>query len=199
MCRFIETICVLDGVARHLPLHQERMDATLRHHFGRCVPSVNLSSLLNDVPPTEGKVKVRVVYGKDGVEEITHAPYRMRSVRSLKMVCADDADYRFKCTDRGDIERLYALRRDCDDILVVRRGLLTDTSFTNIALFIGHQWFTPAHPLLEGVMRRNLIDARQLVEAELTPADLHRAERVSLLNAMISLGELVVSPSQVIV
>ena len=42
-------------------------------------------------------------------------------------------------------------KREQDEILITRNGLLTDTSIANIALFNGKEWHTPKHPLLKGV------------------------------------------------
>ena len=46
----------------------------------------------------------------------------------------------------------------------VKNGRLTDTSYSNIALFDGNRWVTPAHPLLKGTMRQSLIDKGLLKE-----------------------------------
>ena len=37
-------------------------------------------------------------------------------------------------------------KREQDEILITRNGLLTDTSIANIALFNGKEWHTPKHP-----------------------------------------------------
>jgi len=34
----------------------------------------------------------------------------------------------------------------------------------NIALYDGHTWYTPAHPLLQGTKRAELLDNRFIVE-----------------------------------
>ena len=82
----------------------------------------------------------------------------MRPVHSLQLVYSDDIDYTYKSTDREALNRLFACRGERDDILIVRRGLLTDTSIANIALFDGKDWFTPKLPLLRGTCRTALID-----------------------------------------
>ncbi|WP_309546477.1 aminotransferase class IV [Hoylesella marshii] len=79
----------------------------------------------------------------------------------------------------------------CDDVLIVRNGLLTDTSYTNIALYDGYQWFTPATPLLEGTMRASLLDSGMLIEKDILLSDLPHYQYIALFNAMIDMGELV--------
>ena len=78
---------------------------------------------------------------------------------------------------------------DCDEIIIVKNGLITDTSFTNLALFDGNRWLTPKPPLLLGPKRAQLLEAGIIEEAELTLEDLRKAEKVSLFNAMIDFGE----------
>ena len=66
----------------------------------------------------------------------------MREIRSLKVVVDDRIDYSFKSADRSSLNRLTAQKGDCDEIIIVKNGLVTDTSFTNIAVFDGEQWLT---------------------------------------------------------
>ena len=59
-------------------------------------------------------------------------PYVMRRIRSLRLVNGDGVDYRYKSTDRSVFARLLEKRGECDDVLIVRDGWVTDTSFTNV-------------------------------------------------------------------
>ena len=77
-----------------------------------------------------------------------------------------------------------------DDILIVRRGLLTDTSIANIALFDGKDWFTPKLPLLRGTCRTALIDNGIIKEKDIRPEELSSYSFVRLFNAMIKWGAL---------
>ena len=101
----------------------------------------------------------------------------------------DRIDYSFKSADRSSLNRLTAQKGDCDEIIIVKNGLVTDTSFTNIAVFDGEQWLTPRHPLLMGTKRACLLEKRILKEADISVEALMRAQKVSLINAMIDLGE----------
>ena len=62
---------------------------------------------------------------------------------------------------------LFQIRQDKDDILIVKNGLLTDTSIANIALYDGNDWYTPLHPLLKGTKRAELLDKGVLKEKEI--------------------------------
>lgn len=196
--QFVETIKIKNGKALALPYHQARMERTIRRFFPSfpsftSFPSIasadiNLSSLIS--PKEEMDFyKARVVYGAQGVEAIEYAPYKMKEIHSLKVVEDDSIDYTYKSTDRSALNALAAQKDDCDEIIIIKNGLITDTSFTNLALFDGNRWLTPKHPLLLGTKRAQLLEAGIIEEAELTLEDLRKAEKVSLFNAMIDFGE----------
>ena len=187
--QFVETIKIKEGKALNLAYHQARMART----FQSCFPSrrrdVPLLENVLSPAPDMAFFKARVVYGEHGIEDVQYAPYAMREIHSLRLVTDDTIAYAFKSTDRSELNRLMAQRGDCDDIVIVKNGLVTDTSFTNIAALIGGKWLTPRHPLLMGTQRAALLDKGILREADITPDDLMQAENVCLINAMIELGE----------
>lgn len=191
MSPFIETIRIENGRPLHLSLHQARMETT-RSRFFPQAPPLSLHKLLSDAPRSSvGRIKARIVYGADGVVEKSYQPYIIRRIERLRLVIDDEIDYAYKSTDRQSLLHLLECRGDCDDILIVRRGLLTDTSFTNIALFDGHRWLTPAQPLLQGTMRHALLSSGLLVEANISASALSSFQYVMLFNAMIDAHEVV--------
>lgn len=196
--RFVETIQVLSGQALALPYHQARMERTIRHFFpswaSEDMPS--LESLL-DPTPEMALFKARVVYGAQGVEAVEYVPYAMRTIRSLQVVEDDTIDYAYKCCDRSSLAALVARKGTCDEIIIVKNGLLTDTSYTNLALFDGRQWLTPRVPLLAGTKRAALLDQGLLQPADLSVNDLRSAQKVRLFNAMIDFGTCEVETSHI--
>ena len=141
--------------------------------------------------------KARVVYGTQGVESIGYAPYTMREIRSLQVVACDDIDYTYKSCVRTALNHLVARKGNSDEIIIVKNGLIADTSFTNIAIFDGKNWLTPKHPLLKGTKRAALLEQGMLQDGDITTADLKAAKKVCLFNAMIEFGERVVSTNDV--
>ena len=188
MCRFIETIRVENGRALSLPYHQKRVNESLLLTGGGSV-RLSLAGLLGNLPTTEGVFKARIVYDNTGkVLEQSLSPYTPKKVRTLRLVDCDDIDYSLKYADRTRLNALAARVGSADEIIIVRHGKLTDTSYSNIALYDGKNWFTPRIPLLRGTMRQSLIDEGVIQEADITPADLGRYRKVSLINAMMPLG-----------
>lgn len=134
--------------------------------------------------------KARVVYGEQGVETVEYAPYSMRNINSLQVVEDDTITYDYKSTDRSSLNALVEKKGSSDDIIIVKHGLLTDTSFTNHAIFDGKHWTTPRHPLLPGTKRAALLDKGIIREADITLEDLRNANKISLFNAMVEFGEM---------
>ena len=152
--QFVETIKIKDGKAQSVAYHQARMERTIRHFFPQLshtsMPS--LKELLNSKDGME-LYKARVVYGEHGVETVEYAPYTMRQIRTLQVVEDETIEYSFKSTDRSHLNALSAMKGNCDEIIIVKHGFVTDTSFTNLAIYDGTRWITPKHPLLLGTKR----------------------------------------------
>ena len=189
MHQFVETIRIEGSKAMNLPLHEARMNVT-RAHFAPHAAPISLQKWLDDAPLSDERIKARVVYDVDGVCETTFQTYKRREIQWLHMVEDNDISYTFKSTDRHELDRLLDLRDGCDEVLIVKNGLVTDTSFTNVAFFDGHKWFTPAQPLLNGTMRQWLLQRGELTETHITPASLASFQRIMLFNAMIGAHEL---------
>ena len=120
---------------------------------------------------------------------LTFAPYTPRKINTLRLVDGHDIDYALKYADRSALERLREMRDSCDDILIVKDGCLTDTSYSNIVLENSHGLFTPDTCLLNGVRRRHLLATGQIRETRITPADLSTYNRLYLINALLDISD----------
>lgn len=192
MYPYFETLCVDDGEPQRIVWHERRMNSVRREVWGQQEP-LSLAPAIEALQLGPGRYKVHIGYNADGLDRPVAELYHRRDIRSLRLVTADDIDYSRKATDRSALDRLKAMRGGCDEVIIVKHGLLTDTSYTNIALYDGHRWVTPRQPLLAGTMRAWLIDHGMLAEADIRPEDLYIYNKVSLINAMMGLGEVVVS------
>ena len=185
---FVETICIENGEALNLNYHNERMNRTRKAFWGNSVGNLYLEDWIH---PNEYVVctRCRVVYGLN-VEKVEYFPYQIRSVHTLKLVVCDDADYQYKSTDRSLLSRLFAERVDKDDVLIVREGMLTDTSIANIALYDGKVWYTPLRPLLKGTCRQRLLDEGLIHECDIYADKINQYQKIRLFNAMIPFGKI---------
>lgn len=189
MYPFIETIRIEDGQVYNLAYHAERMNRT-RTAFWKDVELIDMHDMISP-QSLSGTQKCRVVYGQK-IEEITYAPYQMRNIQTLRLIDADGIDYSYKSSDRNALNLLFDQRGNADDILIVKNGYLTDTSIANIALCDDSgSWFTPAHPLLRGTKRAELLDKNRIIEREIRATELGKYSHIMLFNAMIDWNKIV--------
>jgi len=184
----VETIRADNGQIHNLPYHQARMNRSCVALFGRTCPFDLHEILAGLTLPSAGRHKIRFLYGPDDFRVEMH-PYSPRPVRRLKLVEASHIDYSHKYTDRSALEALLRQRGPADDILMVRNGKITDTSFTNIAFFDGRRWLTPAQPLLPGTARRFLMDNQIIFPADITVNDFSRFKYFKIFNALLPFDE----------
>lgn len=189
MYPLIESIKLKDGAFFRLPYHQARFDRGL----AQCCAdrsSLDLQSLLERSDyPRHGLYKCRLLFGAEGVS-LEFQPYVMRNVRTLALMEVDWPTRDYKSADRQHYDAAFAARGEADDVLFVRNGLLTDTSYANIAVFDGQQWKTPRMPLLFGTQRAFLLEKGLITEADIPVEFLNESPRIRLFNAMIEFGEL---------
>lgn len=183
MSLLIESIKLLDGTFYNLSHHEQRMNRSLKSLCG-VHDHVDLEVLLSKVDtPSQGLFKCRIVYD-DTSREIEFHPYQYKKIQSLRVVEHDRIHYEFKYTDRKLINRLYELRKNCDDILIVRRGFVTDSSYSNIVFRKNNHWVTPWSALLKGTQRQKLIEHNIIQEDDIRVEDIQTFQSFKLINAM---------------
>jgi len=191
MYPFVETIRIEQGVAQNLECHQQRLAATMAHFFQGAPIPVLAEKLQEQEWPVDKTWKVHLEYDGNGILLMQSEEYHVRSIRSLKLISCDDIDYEYKSADRRQLAALAAMKGEADEVVIVRNGLLTDTSYSNIALFDGQHWVTPRLPLLKGTMRQSLLDKAQITERDIRAEEWEEFQAVSLINAMMPLGRCV--------
>jgi len=187
MSHLIETIRIENGIPVNLDFHEARYRKAMMELFG-ITGSVPLSSVIScPCALHKGIVKCRIVYGEK-VETIVYEKYLPRTIRTLKLVEADSLEYSFKYADRKALKSLVEGVEE-DDVLIVKKGLITDISFANVALLKNGKWFTPREPLLEGTRRASMLKEGLLICTDIPPGDLQDYEEIRIINAMIGLME----------
>jgi len=175
--KYLETIKALDGELYHLNYHQARLNKTLGS-----VDTHKLQNLVN--PPKNGLFRCRVVY-----DEVTcsveYMPYVKRKIKNLKLLFDNFICYDKKYENREALNILYEQRESCDDILIVKNGLISDTSIANVALYDGEIWYTPDAPLLHGTTRKRLLDAKKIYKKKIRAEDMYKYKKIALMNAMV--------------
>ncbi len=183
MSQFIETIQILHGELLNMVFHQERFERT-RVQVLRLKKHPLLSEVIQLPQGLEqGKMKCRVLYEKD-IVLIEYEPYEKRDIHSLKLVFSDSIDYGFKYARRDELEKLFSQRENCDDILVIKKGCVSDSFYANAVFWNGEGWITPDTPLLPGTMRESLLRKKEIREGRIKPGDLAGYQKMKLINAM---------------
>ena len=189
MCQLVESIKLKDGIIQNLEYHQNRLNRSLDELYPAS-EKIDLSSEI--LIPDHCKVgiyKVRVLYGQT-VNRIEIEPYVFRSIRCLKVVHHESIDYHLKYTDRQIFQELFDRRGDCDDIIIIKGGWVTDSYTANLLFFDGEKWFTPASPLMKGTKRQLLVDRGIVSETAIREEDLRNYLKAGLINAMIDFEEM---------
>jgi 4-amino-4-deoxychorismate lyase len=185
MSQLLESICLNNGAFRNLEYHEARMRNSAQALFNSN-QGFDLSELKQESFPSVGLFKVRVVYDSQ-IRSVEILPYKIRPVKSLKMVYDNDINYDHKFLDRTNLEHLYSLREKADDILIVKNGLITDSFYANVLFKKEENWFTPKSYLLNGSMRQSLIDQQVIKEAVITPENYHQYKSCKLINSMLGM------------
>ena len=178
---FFETIRIFEGRMMHLVYHQARVQKTIIENFGTKTPVPDLAEALTN-RPSAGLVRAKVIYSQ-AIQEVYYTPYTPKVYRTFTTV-SSEVDYRYKRLDRSALERPKEDAQS-DDIILVKDGLITDTTIANIAFYDGKRWITPKEPLLEGTTRARLIDQGVLETRELSPSDLKHFKEFAIMNAML--------------
>lgn len=131
----------------------------------------------------EGIFRCRIIYA-DSVISVEFTPYFPAIIKTLKTVDAGSLVYDHKYLDRSSLISLID-KTIADDILIIRNGCITDTSFTNIIFSDGHRWLTPDTPLLPGTMRELLIRQGLIKTSRIKLNDIHNFTHFRLINSML--------------
>lgn len=189
MSRFIESIQLSDGELHRIALHQERVNRVFNDFFPDAEPFSLNEVFSSEQLPQKGLYKCRIVFDK-AIQLIEIQPYIRRKIRSLKLVDATIKSLPYKSENRSELNEAYAKRQDCDDVLIVVDGFITDSWYANVALWDGENWYTPAKPIINGVQRKSLLNDHKILEKDIAKTTLADYKRIRLFNAMIEFGEL---------
>jgi 4-amino-4-deoxychorismate lyase len=188
---FIESIFIKNGVPLNLGWHQKRVINTFTKFFPTVTP-INISETINQKDFLLDKLqKCRITYSSD-IQKIEYEPLAPRIINSLKIIKSEEFDYSFKYADRTRLESLREKREDCDDIIISINGYLKDSSFANIVLSDGDNYYTPDPPLLYGTKRAQLIEKRIIKPAPIKENELYKFKELHLINALADLGDYVI-------
>lgn len=189
MCHLLETIKLENGVLHNLKYHNLRFNRA-RHELFNIPQKIDLAKQVQ-IPDQfqQGLFRCRVVYSAE-IEKIEFIPHQLRSFQSLKLVVDNEIEYGFKYANRERLNLLYAKREDCDEVIIVKDGLITDCSIGNLIFYDGQKWWTPSTPLLNGTRRMQLLDEKLIDEKQIAANDIHSFQKIAIINVFYGMENL---------
>ena len=185
----LETLRLEGGRVALLDGHLGRLAASARYH-GVPLDAARARAL---VEAEAGDARLRLLLSPGGALALERAPRpaplpgpaRLAFARSP--VSSRDPGLFHKRTDRALYEARRAERPDCFDVILVNEaGAPTETTIGNLVVELAGERVTPplAAGLLPGVFRAALLQRGEVRERPLTRAEVERAPRVWLVNAL---------------
>lgn len=182
MSLFIESIKVNNQKTFLLDLHQQRVEQTFAHFGKEC--KIDLSKIFKQLEHDEdGLFKFRIEYDLENNFRTQMLPYAFPEIESFELIENDDFSYNFKFADRTEFEKMKKKAR-AQEIIIVKNGYITDSSFSNLLFLKGQDWYTPKNFLLNGVQRQNLLKQGIIKETEITIQNLREFSHFQLINSM---------------
>lgn len=190
MYRFLETILIFQNEIPLLPYHKKRMEKCLLYHYQKLPYWFgNIENeLLKHSTEKNVKYKLKILYDMEAYK-ITCSEYQQKKFNAIQLVKNDTVSYAWKYRNRLVLEKIEKDVNDQCIALIVKNGLITDTTFSNIALWNGKEWHTPIQPLLKGTRRQFLIDNHIVIKKEITENDFKHYNKLSIINAMNDINE----------
>jgi len=176
---FIETLLIKNGKIQNLKYHLKRMKKTAKYF--------KFQILNSKLQVKNGDWRVRVTYNQFGIQNIEYFPIKERSFKKFKLIDIN-FNYQFKYKKRNKFLELNY--ENCDEIILIKNNLITDTAISNIAFFTGNEWLTPKYPLLKGTKRQKLLEKGFLKEANIHKGDLKYFKKIAMINAILGFKEI---------
>lgn len=198
MCQLVETIKFDHGQYINLDLHQKRLNQSRKALFGIRKPLNLYEYLDNKGFKGEGLFKCRVVYNEK-ILDCQFSKYQIRKIATIKLISADDIEYMHKFLDRTSLDNLYKQKSTADEIIIVKKHLITDAYYYNVVFQKDNCFYTPKNPLLKGTQRQYLLNTNQIIPIIIKDTDLRDFDYVHLINAMTPLHEIKLGIDRILV
>lgn len=194
MYPLLESICIKNGQILHSEWHIKRYTHSIFQYYQQ-KPQYELFKNIT-IPYNKGIYKLRILYNLfSKIWEII--PHNPQTINSLKLVesSEENLNYNLKYSNREVLDKLYQQRANCDDILIIKQGLITDSSRHNILLFDGKSWHTPDSPLIYGTCRARLLAQKCIIPRLITPKQLKsNYSHFKLINCMQDFNSSPITP-----
>lgn len=193
----LETFCIRQGEIQNLHYHKWRVCWTadelgLKHVSWDSFMKALESELLHFELSSEMLYRCSVTYNDNGVQDVHCIPYTPKFIKQLIPKQITTNIYPYKWSNRAVFEPFRRGLNEGEEPLLLLDGNITDTTYTNLVFERPDGVLvTPQRPLLRGTQRERLIREEGVRQDNISLADIRQFRAVHLINAMLSLGELV--------
>lgn len=188
MSQFIESIKIFNDKFYNIEFHNKRFNETLKEFYdiNEDLDLSNLISIPSNLKSNQ-VYKCRIGYSNK-IDTIEFIPYKIRNIKTLRLVEDNEIDYKYKYFNKNDFEKLL-INCKADDILIIKNGLVTDTSFSNVIFLNGFKWITPKSYLLNGTKRQQLLKDGIISSKVIRKQDIKQFKYAKLINAMLDIED----------
>ncbi|NBI42996.1 hypothetical protein GVX76_05750 [[Haemophilus] felis] len=192
MYPLFETLAIENGIIQRLPLHQRRYEQSLHQFYTQLsLTDLHIQNLSQVIQITDALnatnhaplIRCRISYNHQECK-VEYFPYQRKNYRTFKPIICDDIEYGLKLSDRKLINSLFEQRGNCDEIIIIKQGKITDCSIGNLIFRRDSQWFTSNTPLLAGTQRAHLIAQNKIQVCEICIDDLTKFDEIRIINAL---------------
>lgn len=192
--QLLETLRLENGHYPRLDYHMARLSASARY-FGRPFDVLlcrkKLAALVAETSIPAARVRISLDASGAMDIQVSAAPLPVPGPATFAVsdvpVCRDSIWLFHKTTRREVFERALALHPEAFDVLLLNeQGELTEFTRGNLVLQVQGRMLTPAIDcgLLDGCLRRELLDQGKIAEARLNLADLAGAQHIWFINSL---------------
>ena len=190
-----ETLLLENGELMRLEAHLERLRESARFFGSKYEESAIRKTIQQATPTTKERRRIRLTLNRDGTAEVqVHAlpvlPAQLKFVIAMERTASTDPLLRHKTTARklydNTLARLKTRPAVFDGLFFNEKGELTEGARSNVFLVKDGAWFTPPveSGLLNGVMRKEVLNTHKVQEQKLYREDLINADEVYLSNSL---------------
>ncbi|WP_066801521.1 aminotransferase class IV family protein [Moraxella oblonga] len=189
MTTLFETLAIKNGQILNLVYHNKR--------FKQGQILLNRQTMIDDIAslidiPSHFKdnqlIRCRVTYNNDDIK-VAYFDYTPKPITSFKLIEYNKIDYAYKYDDRSVLTSLLSQKGNCDEVIIIKNGFVTDCSIGNLLFFKNNHWYTPNTPLLEGAQRAYLLDKQMIKLASIQQNDIWHYEKIMMINALNGFDE----------
>lgn len=185
MFPLFETLCIENGSVKNIALHQARYERSLRQFYGKSAVKIfNLLGLIQLPQNLQNQlVRCRIDYNAENAQ-VQYFEYQRKIYRTFQPVICDEIEYGLKYTNRDLLNQLFSQRGNCDEIIIIKNGKVTDCSIGNLIFRQNTNWFTPDSPLFAGTQREKLLQEGKIQEMSIYQSDIEKFDEIRLINAL---------------